>query len=232
MKSLAQAYGSRVLHGPFAGLRYTPEILFSRHSAPKLLGCYEEELHAVFEKAIADSSQYERFIDVGCAEGYYAVGYALKTHRPVLAFDAEPRELNRCRSLAQLNDESERVETAAWCDSDLLNGLTGKRCFVLADCEGYDHTLFVARALTGLGRCDVLIEVHGDDTAASAALLGRRFEATHTVEVLTQRARNPDHYSELCILGENEKNKAVSEYRAVPQCWLMLYSRQHNKLTA
>jgi hypothetical protein len=69
--------GTTVLHGPFAGLMYPRDLLLAQADAPiaKLLGTYEQELHPVFEEVIA--KQPRTIIDIGAAEGYYAVGLAL-----------------------------------------------------------------------------------------------------------------------------------------------------------
>src|SRR5512140_2013789 len=62
-----------VLSGPFKGMRYGD---FSYNSAliPKLLGTYEADLHNWVGEALATG--YDAVINVGCAEGYYAVGFA------------------------------------------------------------------------------------------------------------------------------------------------------------
>ena len=41
---------------------------------PKLLCCYEAELHPAIERAAARNPQL--IVTIGCAEGYYAVGMA------------------------------------------------------------------------------------------------------------------------------------------------------------
>src|SRR3954471_21407829 len=61
-----------VLNGPFAGLVY-PSVDASLASLfAKLLGSYEREIHPVVEKIC--TAEYTDIVNVGCAEGYYAVG--------------------------------------------------------------------------------------------------------------------------------------------------------------
>ena len=43
----SHANGLIVLHGPFAGMKYPSDSILSRHSVPKLLGSYEQELHGI-----------------------------------------------------------------------------------------------------------------------------------------------------------------------------------------
>jgi hypothetical protein len=73
--TLIEPYGGLVLSGPFAGMKY---IRSTDGSAParKLLGGYQAELHS----AIAQTLDRERrvVVEIGCAEGDYAAGYALR----------------------------------------------------------------------------------------------------------------------------------------------------------
>jgi protein-L-isoaspartate O-methyltransferase len=58
------------------------------YRAAKLLGAYEHSLHDVLLKPV--SRQPDPIINVGCAEGYYAVGLArLLPDATVYAFDID-----------------------------------------------------------------------------------------------------------------------------------------------
>jgi len=46
--------GSTVKYGPFAGTIYPLEAALSRHSIPKLLGTYEQELHNIIKTLVID----------------------------------------------------------------------------------------------------------------------------------------------------------------------------------
>jgi hypothetical protein len=82
-------FGDRVQAGPFRGLEY-PDwgITHVDLYAPKVLGSYELELHDAVETGIA--SEPSRVLNIGAAEGHYAVGLAMRvrtTH--VVAFEAQ-----------------------------------------------------------------------------------------------------------------------------------------------
>src|SRR2546423_12652663 len=84
--------------GPFAGLRYPDNLI----QIPKLLGTYELELHPAVERLIA--SRPTTVVNVGAAEGYYAVGLARRLpDARILAFDIDERSQEHCRRLAALN---------------------------------------------------------------------------------------------------------------------------------
>lgn len=76
------------------------------------------------------------------AEGYHAVGFALKGKSPVVTFDANPRELKLCNGMARLNQVEDRLTTRHWCSPAALRALTaGARRFIPSDCEGYETTV-------------------------------------------------------------------------------------------
>src|SRR4051794_34670971 len=68
--------GGHIVQGPFAGMQY-----FTRSDdwvdCAMLLGVYERELHPILAEVMA--GRCKRFIDVGHAQGYYAVGVAWKS---------------------------------------------------------------------------------------------------------------------------------------------------------
>ena len=100
----------KIAAGPFAGMRYITRSCGSK-LAPKLIGCYERELHPAIEQIIAGN--YQRIIDIGCAEGYYAVGLAWKTNLPVVAFDTNPDAHTYVKELAELNKVTELESKSA-----------------------------------------------------------------------------------------------------------------------
>src|SRR5690348_1337426 len=84
-QAVVNRYGQRVNSGPFKGLEYISGAAGSAYT-PKILGCYEQEIHAFIEEIINKS--YSVIVDVGCAEGYYAVGFAYRSSDvKVYAFD-------------------------------------------------------------------------------------------------------------------------------------------------
>jgi hypothetical protein len=86
-RALVAQYGLKVIAGPFAGMLYGNDVNCGAYVA-KLVGSYEQELHQVVHEIIG--RDYRTIVDVGCAEGYYAVGLALKTKSAEIhAFDTD-----------------------------------------------------------------------------------------------------------------------------------------------
>ncbi len=110
--------GLTVHSGPFCGMRYIAEAAGSV-LVPKLVGCYELEIREAVESAL--SMPYDTIVNVGCAEGYYAVGCAIRLPRAkVFAFDTDPYARRLCRQLAALNEVGERVKVGAFCTRKVL----------------------------------------------------------------------------------------------------------------
>ena len=222
-RTLVDAYGTSVLNGPFRGQIYPEASLLNRLGAPRLLGCYEQELHRIF--ANLDPS-YEAFMDIGAAEGYYAVGMARKSRAgKVFAYETDPREVSSCREMAQLNGVSGRLEFRSWCDeNEIVNLCTNRRCFVLSDCEGYELDLFSTRAVGALRRSDLVIELHDLPKVSMREVLKSRFTPTHHVEVLDVEERRMQDYPQSRILKELA-GQALIDQRTPSQQWLHCLAR-------
>src|SRR5687767_10884516 len=108
---VVEKLGTIVQSGPFVGLAYTPEVLKSRHAVPNLLGIYECHLWPVIE-SIDDS--FKLIVDIGTAEGYYAVGLARRYRLPVYAFEANPLEARMCKRMAVANGVPDLVSVRSW----------------------------------------------------------------------------------------------------------------------
>ena len=209
-------YGLQVLHGPFRGMRYPQASLASRDGVPILFATYELELHPVLEEVVA--KRYQRIVDIGCAEGYYAVGLALRTNTPVFAFDCEPRERSYLRQMARLNSVADRIYTRSWCSARILARLTrGRRCLVISDCEGYELKLFQGTALSALKHCDLIIELHPAVPGIDAgSIMRERFRTTHSVKTIAFNQFNRG------FVVPEKWRRFAREFRPPGQQWLYL----------
>src|SRR6202012_121812 len=106
--ALVERHGLVVNGGPFQGMKYLPESHGSA-LAPKLVGSYEAEISAMIEEYCARGGA-ANVVDIGCDEGYYAVGMALRLPlAKVYAFDIDSRAQRDCAQMAALNNVQDRV---------------------------------------------------------------------------------------------------------------------------
>lgn len=173
----------RVKFGPFAGLEYPSLQSVCSTIFPKLIGSYERELHEVIEGFA--SREYQSVIDIGCAEGYYAVGLArfLGPEVRVIACDTDATARELCQSMADLNQVSVQLE--GFLDKEkLLNLELGSRSLILADCEGYELNLFDREVAEKLSKHDFLIECHDFLQLDTTEKMTEVFQETHTLKII------------------------------------------------
>ena len=215
-REMINSYGSTVLAGPFRGMRYPDSSLLNRDGIPIVFGTYELELHQVIEEVAA--KKYDKIVDIGSAEGYYAVGLALRTRVPVIAFDCEPRERHYLRQMASLNGLTDLVTARPWCDSKILRRTAlDSRCLVICDCEGYEMDLFTDSCVSALRHSDLIIELHETIPGISVRdTLLRRFGESHSGRLIEFDPEN---------IGSSvppQWRKFAREFRAPGQMWVYL----------
>lgn len=215
--------------GIFAGMRYGSLDATCSAILPKLLGTYEAELAEVFTRMLERS--YEIIYDVGCAEGYYAVGLALRFPRcKVVAFDVDPRARGLCEENALTNGVASRLEIRGAVSADELASLSlDRRCLIICDCEGYEGELFNARSLHAYRNCDLVVETHDFIEPRVSEKIENLFSLTHHVSKIhsiddAQKARQYRHPL-IDHLDMHARETALAESRPVIMQWLVLSSK-------
>ena len=159
---LFNTQSGNVLSGPFAGMTMLPEVSWGDGDlAPKLLGCYEAELHPTIAKAI--SRKPKNIIDVGCAEGYYAIGMARALPQSrIFAYDTNEAAQAICGRALAANHVGARAEVGGTCTFDTLRDTISKddRTLLFVDCEGGELALLDPEQVPGIQGCDVIVECH------------------------------------------------------------------------
>ena len=213
----------KVLNGPLKGILYPDFFSAGSTLYPKLLGSYECELHKVISSTIKEN--YTQIIDIGCAEGYYAIGLALACKTAVVhAFDINEKAIKYCSEMAELNNVSDRVFTHSKCDSDTLSSFNfSNKTFILSDCESFEKQLFTKENIHYFKNVDLLIEVHDFiDNSISGTLL-QLFRNSHYVKILSSidDFQKPFivNYTELNNLSYDIKYQVLAEKRPCIMQW-------------
>ncbi len=216
-----------VAQGPFQGMNYLSSA-FCSEILPKLVGTYEQELNPAIE-AICDAS-CDRIVDIGAAEGYYAVGLAIRNpDATVIGFELNASARYYLQRLAKLNEVSERVEVRGLCDPDsLARAMEGAdKPAVVCDCEGAEDLLLRPDRIEPLRRSFVLVETHdgletdGVRLEGIADRLAERFEPTHDVQVIASTERTENDLPTGIHLTPDLAAEAMDEGRPWAQ-WLFL----------
>jgi hypothetical protein len=217
---LLERCGGAVQAGPFAGMKYVSQSVGSQ-LPPKLLGCYEAELHGV--RASCARTGYDTVINIGCGEGYYAVGLArLVPQTRVYAFDSNPAAQELCRLTAALNAVAERVDVRGTCDAMSLRQLVRGRTLIFCDCEGGEVGLLDPAVVPELLACDLLVELHAFLDPGIPRLIEDRFAPTHGVIRIGHAGRDPSALPALWDLNQLDQYLAVWEGRPGPTPWVFM----------
>lgn len=216
-------HGRTVLHGPFAGMDYVSQATEGA-LAPRLLGAYESELHPHIE-ALARSG-LDCVIDIGCAEGYYAVGLArLMPDVVVHAHDIDPKARAACAQMAAANQVADRVVIGeAFAPADFAR-FSGQRVLVFIDAEGAEDDLLdpaLSPALTGM---NLIVETHGGARPGVLARLTERFAPSHEIVRVDQQGKMTPLPEWLGNLSHLDQLLAVWEWRSTPTPWLVMRPR-------
>jgi hypothetical protein len=222
----------RVNAGPFAGMRYIQGAVGSAY-VPKLLGIYERELNACIEEACA--LNFPLIVDVGAAEGYYAVGMALRNpDARIVAFEMEERGREALREMARLNDLTSRIEIREKCSSGDLRSMLSdlKRVLVICDVEGDENELLNSVAIPTLAHAHVLVETHDFVLRGITESLIQRFSPTHDIQRIWQQPRHradmPYRAIGTTLLPRRYLDWAVSEWRPERMSWLWMQPRKND----
>lgn len=174
-----------VLNGPFRGMKYISESSGSQ-LLPKLLGSYEEPIHQWIGQILSDFN-YGTVVDVGCAEGYYAVGLTMAMSRPkVLAFDIDKAALDKAKHLAEINNVS--VSFAEIFDEAVLANVFRKdenhQILIFMDVEGAEIDLLDPQQNPQILKCDVLVELHDCFFPGLTEKVVSYFAKTHRIQIV------------------------------------------------
>jgi len=221
--------GGRIPKGPFAGMRYINNAFGSAY-VPKLLGIYERELNHWIEHACA--LNFPLIIDIGAAEGYYAIGMALRNPKAqIVAFEMEQRGRDALQQMAVTNDVSSRLEIHGKCRVvDLAQALTrSDRTLILCDAEGEEEALLNPKVVPALVRAHLLVETHEFISHGISERVTERFAFTHKARRIWQESRHRDEMPYrtfgTTLLPRRYLDWAVSEWRPEKMSWLWMEPR-------
>jgi len=216
--------GLSVLTGPLAGLDFISQSSEGCHVA-KLLGTYEQPLQPFIQDVI--NERYDTVINIGCAEGYYAVGLARRmTQTKIFAFDIDFNAIETCKLLAKKNSVEDRVIVKGEFKIEELSRFVSGKTLIFCDIEGAENELLDPELSPSLIECDLILEAHENLHPGICSLMTERFKSTHKIisvfdNGMRQLDTMPDWFMRLAHL---DQVLAVWEWRTGPTPWLVMQS--------
>jgi hypothetical protein len=225
MRELRNRTQSTVISGPFKGLQYTGKSTGSAYG-PKLLGTYELELWPAVAEILR--TDYSVIIDVGAAEGYYAVGLAtLVPAARVIAFEALEREHHLIHDLAARNKATGRIEVRGSCTAESLKVLvtSSSKTLLICDAEGAEKFVLDPARVPALACVDILVELHDFIVPGVGDEIRTRFSSTHDIQTIASQPRLDQDWPSGFDFPADLKAVAMEERRPVAMEWLWMKAR-------
>lgn len=212
--------GVTIWGGPFKGMEYVSQATEGA-LLPRLIGTYESELHPHLAR-LADEG-LDCVIDVGCAEGYYAVGLArMMPSVTVHARDINEKALAACRELAGRNGVADRVITGGEFKPQDFEAFAGRRALVIVDAEGAEVDILQPELSPALAGMNLIVETHNIYRAQARQTLMARFAPTHDIELVVQRPKTFEAPAWFNDVSHLDQLLAVWEWRVAPTPWLVM----------
>lgn len=209
-----------VMGGPFKGMAYGVRASEGSRTA-RLLGAYEASLHPVIESIIAKAP--ELVVDIGSAEGYYAVGLARRLPGArVLARDQSPQAQALCAALVGANGVAGQVEIGGLFGHEDFDLCTRARSVVICDIEGAELALLDPELAPGLAHADILVECHPGFAADVVAVLTACFSPTHKITKIGRKLEDTSLPEWMENLSDLDRLIALWEWRQGPTPWLWM----------
>jgi hypothetical protein len=228
---------NRIVDGPFKGIRLLLSDVSKRLLPSYLLGSSELELRDVIEKIIA--REYGTILNIGAADGYYAVGFARRCFRSqIVAFESLSHYHSIIRDSALLNGVANQVRVTGHCDhaglrAELVNAQGS--VLIFADIEGFETQLLNPTEIPQLKFADIVIETHDAFVADCTRTMIERLRQTHQIDRITARPRTLDDFPKkfLPLLPKYFPALALDlmdERRAGTQQWLYCKAKSEGSM--
>lgn len=213
-------HGVTVQAGIFAGMEYSSQATEGSLLA-RLVGSYEAGLAPHIEETVADG--IDCVIDVGCAEGYYAVGLARRyPHLTVHAHDISEKAQAACRELANRNGVANRVIVGGEFKPTDFESFSHRRPLVLVDAEGAELDILRPDISPSLARMVLIVETHDVWRPGARAELLERFTPSHEIIQVDQQHIWPEVPAWLRDLSELDLMLSAWEWRHRQTPWLVM----------
>ena len=225
-RTVRRRSGDRVMAGPFKG-QITISSPDDFIDYTMMLGSYEIEIQPIVESFC--QTGFDKVVNVGAAQGYYAVGFASRIPDcKVDAYEADASGLANLRRIVSVNGVADRVSVMGVCGIDELRqslDVAGRK-LIFMDIEGGERDLLDPDQIPALTKCEMLIEEHSYMIAGIDELLMSRFSATHEIERIFTRPRTVEDSAIRPSLMSWHMIRVMDEGRGGLMSWFHMKPKQ------
>ena len=146
----------------------------------RLLGTYEAELHDILYEF--KNNKYEEIINVGAAEGYYAIGLSMIfPNTKIRAYEIDPVVFAYTDKMVKHNNKENQIELKNKdALKDFQNINLNQRFLIFVDCERCEFELFDKNISENFFSSDLIIEMHVNNS--DTTIIESNFFKTHYIQ--------------------------------------------------
>lgn len=217
-----------IIRGHFQHVLLPPVFSWSSGDRVSMqLGFYEREVTEYLQKVSGPS---KIFIDVGAADGYFAVSLVAKRmFSKAICFEVSVESRRILCDNAVQNNVYEKIDIRGGASFDTLVRVIDQhadrldKLVFLVDIEGGEIELLSSQLLVTLSQSILVIEMHPRYVAEEVlADFKERCAINHDVSLIVSGARNPSEAPELDSWLDNDRWNVCSEGRYRGGLWLVL----------
>jgi hypothetical protein len=216
-----------VKYGPFTGLKLTSNTWWGGNDLGSMcFGLYEKELLDFLNSKYIENRDI--FIDIGAADGYYAIGLLLsKRVKSALCFELTRHGRDTINLNWNLNDRPGAIEIKGDVFTDFKNSVSNidfKKTTVLIDIEGAEFSFLNNEILKILQNAVVAIEIHNwiPNFIDLYSEFLKNASGFFDIEILTRHERETLIFDELLSLTDDNRLLLTSESRPCVMRFLVL----------
>ncbi|MDD5462569.1 MAG: hypothetical protein PHG00_13205 [Methylococcales bacterium] len=210
-----------VLNRPFEGMKYIDK---SSEGAllPKILGSYEEPIQEWILQTI--EKNHEAILDIGYAEGYYAVGFGMRMpNAKIIAYDVDQEARIKTGELIKLNGLS-NIKIKAECTHVDLNARSKANTLLFCDIEGFEHYLLDPIKALYLRYVDLIVQSHDCFVHNVTEKLIARFYKTPIIKIAVDYHFRKNKYKTPNKFSSNISHEIINEIRSPAMKFLYMES--------
>ena len=225
----------KVMNGPFKGLIFSAGFSAASSTYAKLLGSYEFEIHPYIYKVL--QKKYATVFNIGCDDGYYALGFAFKMPDAVIqAYDSNLDAITTARELGKINNLQHQVNFSGKYTVENIERVNVKtNSLFIVDCEGAERDIFTAANVHKLVNADLIIELHINIYPDLEEYFTAVFAATHHIQIVNSiddhlKANN---YSYPQLVGlDYSMRRFITGERDIFMQWMLLTAKNNDETVA
>ena len=211
-------HNSTIQYGPFQGMLLSQGGWGKTDRVSMIYGFYEQE---VLESLTSNKGKYKTLIDVGAADGYYAIGGLISgTFEKAICYEISKEGQDQIKKNAYLNKVSKNIEIRGEAKQSFYDDFTQEELatsLILMDIEGVEFDILSkSEDFRKLKNSSLIIESHAlffDDGEEKQQNLIKLAEEFFNVKELKMRSRDLSGFPELQKFSDSDRWLTCSEGR-------------------